>query len=58
MLDEIIQPYNDIRLGNGDVQPRPQGFSLKKMGGPTHFLREKPWGRGWVMICSIACYAI
>ena len=23
-------------------QPRPQGFSLKKMG-----LREKPWGRGW-----------
>ena len=22
------------------VQPRPQGFSLKK------FLREKPWGRG------------
>ena len=26
-------------------QPRPQGFSFKKMG-PTHFLREKPWGRG------------
>ena len=23
-------------------QPRPQGFSR-----PTHFLREKPWGRGW-----------
>ena len=23
-------------------QPRPQGFSL------THFLREKPWGRGWL----------
>ena len=28
-------------------QPRPQGFSLKKwVGRPTHFLREKPWGRG------------
>ena len=27
-------------------QPRPQGFSLKKWVGPTHFLREKPWGRG------------
>ena len=33
-------------------QPRPQGFSLKKWMGrqwgfsrPTHFLREKPWGR-------------
>ena len=34
----------------GEGQPRPQGFSLKKMGRtgrPTHFLREKPWGRGW-----------
>ena len=29
-------------------QPRPQGFSLKKwVGRPIHFLREKPWGRGW-----------
>ena len=28
----------------GNIQPRPQGFSLKKC--PTHFLREKPWGRG------------
>ena len=28
-------------------QPRPQGFSLKNWDGrPTHFLREKPWGRG------------
>ena len=39
-------------------QPRPQGFSLKKwVGRPTHFLREKPWGRGcpngWT--CSCAC---
>ena len=25
-----------------NLQPRPQGFPLKK----THFLREKPWGRG------------
>ena len=34
---------------NKPVQPRPQGFSLKKWvgPGPTHFLREKPWGRGW-----------
>ena len=27
-------------------QPRPQGFCLKKWVGATHFLREKPWGRG------------
>ena len=37
-------------------QPRPQGFSLKKwvgsrpFPGPTHFLREKPWGRGCYLI--------
>ena len=35
----------------GKNQPRPQGFSLKKwvvaFSHPTHFLREKPWGRGW-----------
>ena len=32
------------------IQPRPQGFCLKKMGGaPTHFLREKPWGQGCVI---------
>ena len=29
-------------------QPRPQGFSLKKWVGPTHFFREKPRGRGCV----------
>ena len=34
-------------------QSRPQGFSLKKMG-PTHFLREKPWGRGWKKMLSPA----
>ena len=29
-------------------RPDPQGFSLKKwVGRPTHFLREKLWGRGW-----------
>ena len=36
-------------------QPRPQGFSRKKWVGPApggaiHFLREKPWGRGCLMI--------
>ena len=35
----------------GCSQPRPQGFSLKKwVGRPTHFLREKPWGRGWDVV--------
>ena len=32
------------------TQPRPQSFPLKNGWGgksPTHFLREKPWGRGW-----------
>ena len=30
-------------------QPRPQGSSLSPslFPFPTHFLREKPWGRGW-----------
>ena len=23
------------------------GLFPQKMGGATHFLREKPWGRGW-----------
>ena len=36
------------------IQPRPQGFYLKKNGwggkSPTHFLKEKPWGRGWSKI--------
>ena len=32
------------------TQPRPQGFSLKKwVGRPTH-LREKPWGRGCILL--------
>ena len=38
-----------------DRQPRPQGFSLKKWVGrrPTHFLREKPWGRGWLTVTEL-----
>ena len=37
-------------------QPRPQGFSLKKwVGRPTHFLREKPWGRGWRARATCSC---
>ena len=37
--------------GSEMLQPRPQGFSLKTwVGRPTHFLREKPWGRGWEML--------
>ena len=46
---KILEKKNitlDPRLGT--LQPRPQGFSLKKFSNPTHFLREKPWGRGWV----------
>ena len=40
-------------------QPRPQDFSLKKwLGRPTHFLREKHWGRGcpngWTCSCGCA----
>ena len=33
---------------NADNQPRPQGFSLKNGWGRHPFLREKPWGRGWL----------
>ena len=39
-----------LREGTGaSFQPRPQGFSLKNgwFSRPTHFLREKPWERGW-----------
>ena len=43
-----------LLFSKGQAQPRPQGFSLKKMGGafsrPTQFLRERPWGRGWLML--------
>ena len=28
-------------------QSRPQGFPLKNGWGATHFLREKPLGRGY-----------
>ena len=41
----IAEPLSSAEV---PAQPRPQGFSLKKwVGRPTHFLREKPWGRGW-----------
>ena len=29
----------------------PRAFPSKNGGGPTHFLREKPWGRGWLILC-------
>ena len=35
---------------------RPQGFSLKKMGGPNQFLRERPWGRGWLPPFSVCVH--
>ena len=37
-------------------QPRPQGFSLKKMGGPNQFLRERHWGRGWLPPLSVCVH--
>ena len=48
-----IKPFPNFRFGRNyqvgfssahfpENQPRPQGFSLKKMGGE----RERPWGRG------------
>ena len=36
------KPYYSLQ----QRQPRPQGFSLKKWVGPSHFLTRKPWGRG------------
>ena len=42
-VKKLDQRFQDL------VQPRPQGFSLEKwVGHPIHFLREKPWGRGWI----------
>ena len=47
------------------AQPRPQGFSLKKwvgpgkaFPGPTHFLREKPWGRGWAFLRFFLAFSL
>ena len=34
-----ISIVSRVRTTAGTRQPRPQGF--------PHFLREKPWGRGW-----------
>ena len=36
---------NTSRLSSNLV---PRAFPLKN-GRPTHFLREKPWGRGWAL---------
>ena len=51
----LLSPFEGL------AQPRPQGFSLKKwVGWPTHFSREKPWGRGWVWLRSwgLGCESI
>ena len=34
----------------------PRAFPSKNRWGPTHFLREKPWGRGWLKM-YVACVA-
>ena len=34
----------------------PRAFPLKNGCGPTHFLREKPWGRGWLLFSSYPGY--
>ena len=36
---KLVLSGHSFTEGEGDDQPRPQGFSLKKRG--------KPWGRGW-----------
>ena len=36
-------PIQDYVHPDDQTQPRPQGFSR-----PTHFLKEKPWGGGWI----------
>ena len=40
---------SSVVLSHSTIQSRPQGFPLKKWVGPPFFLREKPWGRGWVL---------
>ena len=42
------------RLANNLV---PRALPLKNGWGPTHFLREKPWGRGWLTLykCALNC---
>ena len=62
-LNHSLSPPRFAFLAWGDFQarsrfarsqPRPQGFSLKKwVGRPTHFSREKPWGRGWLALLSL-----
>ena len=42
------------RLANNLV---PRALPLKNGWGPTHFLREEPWGRGWLTLykCALNC---
>ena len=52
LLPELHQKLlNSWSTYMGKNQPRPQGSSLKKwvvaFSRPTHFLREKLWGREW-----------
>ena len=52
LLPELHQKLlNSWSTYMGKNQPRPRGFSLKKwvvaFSRPTHFLREKLWGREW-----------
>ena len=41
------------------TQSCPQGFSPKKwVGRPTQFLRERPWGRGWLLQSSLIFFQL
>ena len=49
----LDMPFNVKILPNANLVPRAfpskNGWGREKVPfpGPTHFLREKPWGRGW-----------
>ena len=44
----LYYPWGKMGSTRSLLQPRPQGFSLKKW-----VLKEKPWGRGWIYSWSL-----
>ena len=58
VLVQTLLPLSYWRLYGEQVGTNlvPRAFPLKNGWCPTHFLKEKPWGRGWVgtsSFCSV-----
>ena len=48
LLVSSLYPSSEEKVeSQSNLELVPNAFPLKNGWGPTHFLREKPWGRGW-----------